>query len=168
MIQSYVLPYNTAIIFLFETFLDSSIEARDRNIHISGCFSACFIKTTYLILDGWSIVTEIQLGEKSIFFTCNYRSPSHTSDEFENYCQNFQFTLSNIDDTSPFFSIVFGDFNVRCRNLLAVVVNSNTGKELDFLTSTAGYTQDKLTHLFSCISSYINLILCNKPEIVNT
>ena len=64
------------------------------------------------------IVTEIKLGGKSIFFTCNYRyrSPSQTLHEFENYCQNFHLTLSNIDDTSPFCSTVIGDFNARCRN----------------------------------------------------
>ena len=48
------------------------------------------------------IVTEIKMVKKWIFFTCNYRSPSQTSDEFENYCQNFHLTLPNIDDTSPF------------------------------------------------------------------
>ena len=62
------------------------------------------------------IVTEIKLGKKSIIFTCIYRSPSQTPDEFENYCQNFHLTLSNIDDTSPFCSIVIGDFNARCRS----------------------------------------------------
>ena len=79
------------------------------------------------------------IGEKSIFFACNYRSP----DEPENYSQNFQLTLLNIDDTS---SIVIGDFNARCRKCWARVVNSNAAKELECLTSTAGYTKliDKL------------------------
>ena len=40
------------------------------------------------------IVTEIKLGEKSIFITCYHRSPSQTSDEFENYCQHFHLTFS--------------------------------------------------------------------------
>ena len=46
------------------------------------------------------------IGEKSIFFACNYRSPSQTPDESENYSQNFHWTLLNIDETS---SIVIGD-----------------------------------------------------------
>ena len=104
---------------------------------------------------------------KSIFFTCNYRSPIQTPDEFENCCQNFHLTLSNRDDTSPFCSTVIGDFNARCRNWWAGDVHSNAGKELDFLTFTAGYTQliDKPTHFFSGGSSCINLIFCNKPEV---
>ena len=44
------------------------------------------------------IVTGIKLEKKYIFFTCNYRSPSQTPDEFENYCQNFHLTLLNIDE----------------------------------------------------------------------
>ena len=44
------------------------------------------------------IVTEIKVEKKSIFFTCNYKSPSQAPDEFENYCQIFHLTLSNIDD----------------------------------------------------------------------
>ena len=127
LIQSYALSYNTGIIFLSETFLDSSIDASDPNINISGHNSLrsdhpsnskkggmCMFYKDYLPvvrLDDLCalsecIVSEIKFGKKSIFFTCNYRSPSHTPDESENYCQNFHLTLSNIDETSPFCSIV--------------------------------------------------------------
>ena len=74
-----------------------------------------------------------------------------------------------MDDTSPFCSIVIGDFNARCRNWWAGDANSNAGKESESLTSTAGYTQliDKPTHFFSGGSSCIDLIFCNNPEIVS-
>ena len=110
------------------------------------------------------IATEIKLGKKSIFFICNYRSPSQTPREFENYCKNFHLTLSNIDDASPLCSIVIGDFNARCRNWFAGDVNSNAGKELDSFTSKIGYSQliDKpiieSPHFFSGGSSCIDLI----------
>ena len=109
------------------------------------------------------------MGKESIFFTCNYRSPSQTPDKFENYCQNFHLTLSNIDDTSTFRSIVIEDFNARCRDRWAGDVNSNAGKKLYSLTSAAGYSQliDKPTHFFSGGSSCIDLIFCNKAEIVS-
>ena len=63
--------------------------------------------------------------------------------------------------------MVIGDFNPRCKNWWAGDVSSNAGKELDFLTSTAGYAQltNKPTHSFSCGSSCIDLIFCNKPQI---
>ena len=51
---------------------------------------------------------------------------------------------------------------------LTGAVISNAGKELDFLTSTARYTQliDKPIPLFSGGSSCIDLTLCRKHEIV--
>ena len=112
-------------------------------------------------------VNEIKLWRKSIFFTCNYRSPSQTPDQFKNYCQNFHLTLSNIDDTSPFYQIAIRDFNARCRNWWTGDVNA--GKNLDSLTSTAGYTQliDKPTHFFSGGYSCIDLTFCSKPAIVS-
>ena len=115
------------------------------------------------------IVTEIKLGKNSMFSASNYRSPSKTTDEFENYCQNFHLTLSNIDDKSPFCSIVVGDFNARYINCWAGDLNSSAGKELDPLTSMAGYTQltDKPTHFFNGGSSCIDLIFCNKPKTVS-
>ena len=184
MTQSYALSYNTGIIFLSETFLDSSIEANDANINISkynslrsdhpsntkGGGVCMFYKDYFPIIKHDDLcalsegtVNEIKLGKKTVFFTCNYRFLSQTPDEFENYCQNFHFTLSNIDDISPFCSIVFGDFSSRCRNWWAGDVNSNAGKELDSLTSTAVYTQliDKSTHFISGGSSCRILIFCN-------
>ena len=84
------------------------------------------------------------------------------------YCQNLHLALSNVGDTSPFCLIVIGDFNPRCKNWWAGDVSSNAGKELDFLTSTAGYAQltYKPTHFFSYGSSCIDVIFCNKPQIV--
>ena len=60
-------------------------------------------------------------------------------------------------------------FNAWCRNWWEGDAHSNVGKALDILNSTAGYTQliDKQTHFFSGGSSCIDLIFCNKPEIVS-
>ena len=115
------------------------------------------------------IVVEVNLGTKSLFFTCNYRAPSQTVDEFESYCQSLHLTLTNIDDTSPFSAVLIGDFNAGCANWLAVDIYSKVGKELDTLTSTGGDTQliDKPTHFFSGGCSCINLIFCNNPELIS-
>ena len=63
----------------------------------------------------------------------------------------------------------FGNFIARCRNWWAGYANSNIGKEVDALTSIAGFTPliDKSTHFISDGSSCIGLIFCNKPEIVS-
>ena len=57
------------------------------------------------------LVTEIRMGKKKCFFTCLYRSPSHSSDEFDTFCSNFHLFLSNINDLSPASSIVIDHFN---------------------------------------------------------
>ena len=101
LIQSYAQSYNTDIIYLSETFLDSSIETSDPNINILGYHSlrsdhpsntkrggVCMFYKDYLLVIRHDdlcalpecVVTEIKLGEKSILFTFNYRSPSQTPD----------------------------------------------------------------------------------------
>ena len=190
LIQSHVLFYNIDIIFLAETFLDSSIETNNPKLNIPGYNllrsnhpsnikrgGVCMFYKDYLPVIRRDdlcaltecIVVEVNLGTKSLFFTCNYRSPSQTVDEFESYCQSLHLTLTNIDDTSPFSSVLIGDFNARCTNWWAADIDSKAGKELDTLTSTAGYTQliDKPTHFFSGGCSCIDLIFCNKPELIS-
>ena len=175
--------------FYPQTFLDSSIETNNHKLNIPGYIllrsghpsnikkgGVCMFYKDYLPVIRrdhlWalteSIAVEVNLGEKSLFFTCTYRSPSQTVDEFESYCQSLHLTLTNIDDTSPFSSALIGDFNARCANWWAADIDSKTGKELDTLTSTAEYTQliDKPTHFFSGGCFCIDLIFCNKPELI--
>ena len=190
LIQSHALSYNIDIIFLSKAFLDSSIEANNPKLNIPGYNllrsdhpsnikrgGVCMFYKDYLPVIRRDdlcaltkcIVVEVNSGTKSLFFTCNYRSPSQTVDEFERYCQSLHLTLTNIDDTSPFSSVLIGDFNARCTNWWAADIDSKAGKELDSLTSTAGYTQliDKPTHFFSGGCSCIDLIFCNKPELIS-
>ena len=72
------------------------------------------------------------------------------SQAIERYCQNIYLTLTNIDDASPFCSLVIGYFNSGWINCLAAGIDSKNDKDLDFLTSVVGYTQlmNKTTHLF--------------------
>ena len=106
-IQSYALSYNTDLILLSETFLDSAIEASDSNNNISVYSSlrsghpsntkrgwvGMFYKDCIPVIrrdDLYALsectVIEIKLGKKSLSFTCNYKSPSQTPHECENYC----------------------------------------------------------------------------------
>ena len=116
------------------------------------------LKTTYLLLDmiisvllQKVLLVRLNWGKNQYFSNCNYRSPSETPDQSENYFQNIDLILLGIDDTSSFFLRVIGDFNARCKNWWTGDENSNTGKELGSLTSTAGNTQliDKSTYFFS-------------------
>ena len=190
LIQSHALSYNIDIIFLSETFLDSSIKTNNPKLNIPGYNllrsdhpsnikrgGVCMCYKDYLPVIRCDdlcaltecIVAKVNSETKSLFFTCNYRSPSQTVDEFESYCQSLHLTLTNIDDTSPFSSALIGDLNARCTNWWAADIDSKAGEELDFLTSIAGYTQliDKPTHFFRGGCSCIDLIFCKKPELIS-
>ena len=120
--------YNTDTLFLSEGFLDSCIEACGPDISIPGYNSLrsdhplntkrggvrMFSKHYLLVLrchDLCVLADQIsrsywnQIGEKSTFFTCNYRSADKIPHGFENLWQNFHLTLSKTDDTSKFCSI---------------------------------------------------------------
>ena len=132
LIQSHALYYKIDIIFLSETFLDSSIETNNPKLNIPGYNLLrsdlikdylAVIRRDHLCALTECIVVEVNSGTKSLFFTCNYRSPSQPVDEFESYRQSLHLTLTNIDDTSPFSSVLIGDFNARCINWWAADID---------------------------------------------
>ena len=116
-----------------------------------------------------SIVAEVYLGTKSLFFTCNYRSLSQSVNEFDRYRQSLHLTSTNTDGTSPFSSVLIDDFNARCINWCVADIDSKVGKELDTLTLTTAYTQliDKPTHFSSVKYSCTGFTFCNKPELIS-
>ena len=61
-----------------------------------------------------SIVVELKLGRKKIFFTVLHRSPSckHTSPEFQDFCQTSRL-YSKIKTENPFAIFFTGDFNAH-------------------------------------------------------
>ena len=42
--------------------------------------------------------TEIRLDKEKFFFSCMYRSQSQTQDEFEEFCNDLNWLLSNVND----------------------------------------------------------------------
>ena len=61
-----------------------------------------------------TIVAEIKLKRKKVFFILSYRSPSKNSAaEEDDYCKNMQLLLDAINREKPFAIILTGDFNAR-------------------------------------------------------
>ena len=143
LIQSHAFSHNTDITFLSETCLDSSREINDPKINIlcSNLFKSdhpsntkrggvCMFYKECVPINRRDdlctlpecIVTEINIGNKSIVFTCSYRSPSQITDEIEVYCRNLKLILSNVDVLSPFWHVlalkqlgrVGGGVNLTC------------------------------------------------------
>ena len=61
-----------------------------------------------------TIVAEIRLKKKKIFFILSYHSPTkNTACEEETYCKKMQALLDNINKEKPSAIILTGDFNAR-------------------------------------------------------
>ena len=57
-------------------------------------------------------VTEI-IVDKKVFFSCLYRSPSQTKEEFREFCADLNLLLSNVNDLNIPLSVITGEFNAR-------------------------------------------------------
>ena len=62
-------------------------------------------------------------------------------DGFVNFCTNLVVIPSQINDELNIYSIVTGDFNARYSKGWKNDITNFTGKEINFLTSSASYTQ---------------------------
>ena len=161
LLQVYVTQYNCYIICLSETYLTSYIQNDDDRIKIDGynlirsdhpsdskkggvCIyykeQISLIKRDDICTLGNCLLTEIRSQNEKCFLTCFfYHSPSQSNDEFENFCITFDTLLSQINDVFPICSVATDDFNAWCSRLWRNNITDFTGKEIGFLTSSAGY-----------------------------
>ena len=59
------------------------------------------------------LITEIRVHKKMFFFSCLYKSPSQTQNEFEEFCNDLNLLLSNVNDVNTTLSVITGDFNAK-------------------------------------------------------
>ena len=104
-----------------------------------------------------------------MLFNFFYCSPSQSQDEFESFCINFDILLSQINDELPICLIETGDINARCSRWWRNDITNFAGKEINFLASTANYTQiiDKPAHVINNSKSCIDLIFCIKQNVIS-
>ena len=190
LLQAYITQRNYDIIFLSETFLNSSIQSDDNKIKIDGynlirsdhpsdskrggvCIyykeHISLIKRDDLCTLDNCLVTEIRSQNEKCFFSCIYRSPSQNRDEFENFCLKLDLLLNKINDEFPLCSVIADDFNTRCSRWWKNDITNLTGEEIDTPTSSAGYAQiiDKPTHILNNSMSCIDLIFCTNKNIIS-
>ena len=77
--------------------------------------------------------------------------------------------MSNINDLNPACSVITGDFNARSSQWRSLDKENNEGREISFLTSSAGYSQliDQPTHIIKESSSCIDLIFICNPSFIS-
>ena len=85
------------------------------------------------------------------------------------FCVNFDLLFNNINDEFLVCSIVTGDFNTRCSSWWKNDITNTPGQEIDFLSSSAGYTKiiDKPTHVVNNSMPCIDLIFCTIKNIIS-
>ena len=95
-----------------------------------------------------------------MFLTCLYRSPSQNREQFQSFYDSLDIILNNINSLKPAISITTGEWH-------SFDTSDNIGKELDTITSIAGYSQinDKSSHFTNNLSSCIDLIFTFNPSI---
>ena len=62
-----------------------------------------------------TIVTEIALKRKTVFFMVLYRHPSQTSNEFDLFLDRLQLTMDRIKSCTPHCIVITGDFSCRSK-----------------------------------------------------
>ena len=170
--EAFVSTHNFDILCLPETFLGSTLDLNKENINIDDysilradhpsnnkrggvCIyfkqSLPLIRRDDLSTMQEAIVTEISVKNETCFFTCFYRSPSQSHDEFENFCSELNLLLTNINNNQPACSVLLGDFNAKCSKWCSSDKNNIAGLEIDNTTTTAGYSQliKKPTHFIN-------------------
>ena len=115
-----------------------------------------------------SISFELRIGGKCCRFSCLYRSPSQTQDEFETFLQNFELTLDKTHENNPFMTIALGDFNAKSNNLCKADTTSLEGSKINTIASSYGLNQliQEPTHILNSSSSCIGLIFTSQPNLV--
>ena len=69
------------------------------------------------------ICFEIMISNKLCNFIPLYRSPSQSSDDFENFFYNLDLTLQALTQKNPFLTVIIGNFNA---NLINISVRTNS------------------------------------------
>ena len=133
-LQALSVTHDYDIICLSETFLDSSISNDDERVNIKGynllrtdhpsnkkrgdvCMyykeQLPIIKRDDLCTLKECLITEIRVHKKMFFFSCLHKSPSQTQNEFEEFCNDLNLLLSNVNDVNTTLSVITGDFNAK-------------------------------------------------------
>ena len=191
LLEAYNTIHNYDIICISETFLNSDLSHDDSRLSLQGyelirCDNPndlkrggiCIYFKEHLPLTrrtdvsplNESIICEITINNSKCFITCLYRSPSQSSEEFNNFCSDLETTLTNISLESPLCSFIFGDFNAKCTKWWSDGIDNTCGLELDTLTTLLGYSQlihEPTNFEPNKTPSCIDLIFASQPNLVS-
>ena len=187
-LSAYMSVHKFDIIWLSETYLNSEIPSDNENVEIPGynlvredhpsnskhggvCVyykSSLPLRVINVKYLQESISFELRIGSKCCRFSCLYRSPSQTQDEFETFLKNSELTLEKIHENNLFMTIVLGDFNAKSNNWCKADITSLLGSKIYIIANSYGLNQliQEPTHVLNSSSSCIDLIFTSQPNLV--
>ena len=174
-LKAYITVHKSDIICLSETYLDSSTRPDDDNLEIEGydiaradhltnnkrggvCiyYKKCLpLKVLNIIFLNECMNFQLRIGDKTCNFAVLYRSKSQSQEVFESFCENFERTIDNLVQNSPFLLVAIGDFNAKSTNWCANDRTSFEGNKIEHITSQFGLSQiiNEPTHILDSSSS---------------
>ena len=180
--------HNYDILCFSETFLNSEISSDENSQEIPGytlvrkdhpsdtkrggvClyFKTCLpVKIVDFCFLTECINFEITIENKLCNFIFLYRSPSQTSDQFQDFMKNFELNLETVINKNPFMLTVLGDFNAKSSNWYRDDITTLEGNEIDYATSLFDQKQliNELTHILGNSSSCIDLVFSSQSNLV--
>ena len=161
LLSSYNSIYKYDLICLSETFLDSSFLPTDERLvldgynlvrsdhpnHVKRGGVCVYIKnslsTRICNISNLNecVVIELNINKKKGYIISLYRSPSQSTDEFEEFLIRFDQTLHNICSLNPSFTMILGDFNAKSTSWCDHDITSAEGYRIESLTSFYSFSQ---------------------------
>ena len=120
----------------------------------------------YLHILDESIVVELTLSRKKLFFVVIYRSPCQSSDEFDPFLSRLELVIEHMRHEKPDCIILTGDFNSKTKQWWPDGEETNEGVLLNQLIESFSMTQliDQPTHILTNSSSLIDLIITDQVD----
>ena len=114
-----------------------------------------------------TLVCEIKLKKKKIFFILSYRTPSqHLATDIDDYCTKLESTLNMVSNENPSAIIISGDFNAKSRSFWSDEPTENlAGNKMTkvMLENQLEELVNEATH-FRNTPTCIDLIFTNQPN----
>ena len=115
-----------------------------------------------------TIVLELSISRKKLFFVCSYRRNGQTQQEYTSYCEKIGEMLDKIDSENPFSIILTGDFNAHNKKWYSEGKTDKFGQDMQeiFEKHCLYQTVNQPTHITGDTKTCIDLVCTDQPNLI--